>query len=332
MKTGKIEFAAFVVLLVVSLSNCNQNPPKQVEKIVVGAETVAHASPLWIAENKGYFKDEGLNVEIRGFDSGRTALRTMLNGEDVDIATAAQTPVISNSFGRNDYAIIGTMMYSDNDGKMLARRDKGISSPSDLKGKTVGVTSGSSGHFFLGLFLAYHGLRMTDVKIVDIEATGLPQALMEGQVDAIATWEPHIYKASKALGNKAFLLPAGGMYREDFYFIARKAFIKKHPEALTRFLRAIEKGEDFILKNKKEAMDIVGQRLKIDQEIMKATWDDLHFKLFRDQPMLVSLEDEARWAIENKLTDATKVPNYLDYIYTDALKAVKPDAVTIAGK
>ncbi|MGD0232395.1 MAG: NrtA/SsuA/CpmA family ABC transporter substrate-binding protein, partial [Syntrophorhabdales bacterium] len=324
--------AAFLALLIVSLSNCNQNHPKQVEKIVVGAETTAWASPLWVAENKGYFKEEGLNVEIQGFESGRTALRTMLNGQGIDIATAAQTPVISNSFARNDYAIIGTATYSDKGMKMLARRDRGISAPSDLKGKSVGITSGSSGHFFLGLFLAYQGLRMADVKTIDIEATRLPQALIDGQVDAIATWEPNIYNASKILGDKALLLPARGIYRTEFYFIVRKAFIEKHREALTRFLRAIEKGDDFISKNQKEAADIVGQRVNIDKEIMNATWDDFQFKLFLDQPMLVSLEDEARWAIENKLTNATKVPNYLDYIYTDDLKAVKPGAVTIAGK
>ncbi|MHB8111207.1 MAG: ABC transporter substrate-binding protein [Syntrophorhabdaceae bacterium] len=332
MKTNKIKLVVLLAFLVGFITGCNQNGPEQVEKIVIGAETVAHASPLWIAENKGYFREEGLNVEIREFESGRTALRSMLSTEDIDIATAAQTPVVFNSFTRNDYSIIANMVYSDNDMKLLARQDRKISIPSDLKGKTVGVTGGSTGDFFLSLFLAYHGLRMADVKTVDIEATRLPQALIDGQVDAIATWEPHIYKARKALGDKALLLPARGIYREDFYVIARKDFIKKHAEALTRFLRAIEKGEEFILKNKKEAMGIVGQRLKLDRDTMDATWDDFHFRLSLDQPILVSLEDEARWAIRNKLTDVTETPNYLDYLYTDALKTVKPGAVTIAGK
>ena len=66
--------------------------------------------------------------------------------------------------------------------------------------------------------------------------------------------------------------------------------------------------------------------------LIKILDGDFQFRLSLDQPILVSLEDEARWAIRNKLTDVTKVPNYLDYIYTDALKAVKPGAVTIAGK
>jgi ABC-type nitrate/sulfonate/bicarbonate transport system substrate-binding protein len=330
--TTTIIVAVLFPVFMAFIAGCNRNAPQQVEKIIVGAEMVPHASPLWIAEHKGYFREEGLTVEIREFDSGRTALRTMLTTEGIDIVTAAQTPVFSNSFTRNDYAIIGNMVYSDNDVKILARQDRGIKAPSDLKGKIVGITAGSSGHFFLGLFLAHQRLSMSDVKTIDMEAARLSQALVDGQVDAIATWEPQIYKAGKALGNKGLILPSGGMYREDFYFIARKDFIKNHPEALKRFLRAIKKGEEYIQKNSKEAMDIVTQRLKMEEEILTATWGYFQFKLSLDQPILLSLEDGARWAIRNKLTDATKVPNYLDYIYADALKEVNPSAVTMAGK
>lgn len=330
--TTTIIVSVLFPVLVAFIAGCNRNASQQVEKIIIGAETVPHASPLWIAEHKGYFREEGLTVEIREFESGRTALRMMLQAEGIDIVTAAQTPVVSNSFSRNDYAIIGNMVYSDNDVKILARQDKGIKAPSDLKGKIVGITAGSSGHFFLGLFLTHQRLLMSDVKTIDMEATRLSQALIDGQVDAIATWEPHIFKAGKALGNKALILPSRGMYREDFFFIARKDFIKNHPEALKRFLRAIKKGEEFIQKNSKEAMDIIAQRLKMDGEVLTATWGDFQFRLFLDQSILLSLEDGARWAIRNKLTDAKKVPNYLDYIYVDALKEVNPSAVMMAGK
>ena len=75
-----------------------------------------------------------------------------------------------------------------------------------------------------------------------MEAPFLPQALADGQVDAIATWEPFIQKAMKSMGNKVLVLPSGGMYRKDFYFVARKDFIEKKPDAVRRFLRAIRKG------------------------------------------------------------------------------------------
>ena len=328
----RFKLAVFLPLLMALVAGCSRNPPEQVEEMVLGAAPGIYSSSVWIAENKGYFREQGLNVKIKEFDSGRTALRSMLSEEGIDIVTAAQTPVVFNSFTRNDYAIVGGIAYSENDFGLLARRDRGISAAANLKGKTVGMTAGSSGHFFLGLFMAYSQMRVSDVKIIDMEPPRLSQALIEGQVDAIATWEPHIYEARKVLGDKAMFLPSQGIYRADLYCVARKDFIRNHSEALKRFLRAIEKAEGFIRKNNKEAMEIVAQRLKLDKGMLQETWDNLEFALFLDQSILTSLEDEARWAIKNMLTDATRVPNYLDYLHTDALKAVKPEAVSIPGK
>jgi NitT/TauT family transport system substrate-binding protein len=73
----------------------------------------------------------------------------------------------------------------------------------------------------------------------------------------------------------------------------------------------------------------VAERLNLDREVMNALWDDFVFEISLEPSLLVTLEDEARWAIKNRLTDATEVPNYLDYIYFDALEAVKPTVVGI---
>jgi NitT/TauT family transport system substrate-binding protein len=285
-----------------------------------------------VAENEGYFEGEGLDLTIREFDSGRTALATMLNEGNLDMVTVAQTPVMFNSFDRDDYVIIATMVYSDNDVKILARQDRGIKNPSDLRGKTVGITKGSTGHFFLGLFLIHSGLQLSEIETIDIEASELPQALVDGRVDAISTWEPHIWNAKKLLGENAVRLqPRGGakIFREDFYFVPNRNFMENNPETLKRFLKAIEKGEEFIQKNKEEAINIVSQRLKLDKELVVSIWDDFEFQLILDQAIIITLEDEARWAIDNNLTDATEVPNYLDYIYFDALEEIKPEAITI---
>lgn len=300
-------------------------------KVVLGAETIPFSAPVWVAEQKGYFREHGVDVTIRSFDSGRTALFTMLEEGGLDLVTAAQTPVIAKSFGRRDYAIVAGLGYSDKDLKLLARKDRGIQSAADLKGKVVGITSGSSGHFFLSLFLAYHQLQLSDVSLRDLEATQLGKALTDGEVDAVATWEPHIYRAREALKEKAVLLPASHHYREDFYFVGRKDFITQHGEALRRFLRAIDKAQELIRKKPREAADIVERRLGIDRAVLDAIWGQFQFGLFLDQSILVALEDEARWAIEGKLTDARTAPNYLDFLHTESLAAVKPDAVTVAG-
>ena len=328
------KLSIILVVIGISVGGCQkkQEKPEEIKKITLGVETSLLPAAVWVAENKGYFEREGLDLTIKEFDSGRTALATMLNEGNLDMVTVAQTPVMFNSFDRDDYVIIATMVYSNNDVKILARQDRGIKNPSDLRGKTVGITKGSTGHFFLGLFLIHSGLQLSEIETIDIEASELPQALVDGRVDAISTWEPHIWNAKKLLDENAVRLqPRGGakIFREDFYFVPNRNFMENNPETLKRFLKAIEKGEEFIQKNKEEAINIVSQRLKLDKELVVSIWDDFEFQLILDQAIIITLEDEARWAIDNNLTDATEVPNYLNYIYFDALEEIKPEAITI---
>lgn len=341
MNNRKLIEIIAVAIILVGLITCNgpsQNEPKKdtasVETLTLGAETSILPSTVWVAENKGYFQEEGIEVRIKDFSSGKAALTAMLNKGNLDMVTVAQTPVVFNSFDRNDYVIIATMVFSDNDVKLLARKDKGILTPSDLLGKKIGTTKGSTGHFFLGLFLIHSGLKLSDIEIIDVGASDLPHALAEGRVDAISVWEPHISIARNLLGENAILfrpgaVPGESIFREDFYFVPNRNFLEKNPEAVKRFLKAIKKGVEFIHKNREESINIVAQRLKIEKEFIASLWDDFKFQLLLDQTLLITLEDEARWAIENNLTNATEVPNYLNYIYMDALEEVMPGAVTI---
>ncbi|MBM4308175.1 MAG: ABC transporter substrate-binding protein [Deltaproteobacteria bacterium] len=325
MKIIKLSVALYVITILLATDIYAQEKGE----IILGVVTSILPSPVWVAENKRYFQEEGLSVKIKEFGSGRSALKTMLTEGNLHMVTCAQTPVMFNSFIRNDYAIIAGMVYSDNYVKVLARQDKGITKALDLKGKKVGTTKGSTGHYFLGLFMVYSGISFPDVKVVDFEANQLTQALVDGFVEAISTWEPHIMNANKSLGKKAILLSSKGLFREDFYFVVRKDFINNNPDALKRFLKTINKAEEFIQKNKEEAINIVYQRLNLNREMVTSIWNELNFELFLDQGILTALEDEARWAIRNKLTDRKKVPNYLNFIYLDALQAVKPKGVTI---
>ncbi len=329
-----IIIVVLVVIIGIGLYRSNRKQPKKYageikKEMILGCETGLLPSAVWIAENKAYFQEEGLNVKIKEFGSGRTALTAMLNDGNLDMVTVAQTPVVLNSFNRHDYAIIAMMVYSDNDVKVLVRQDKGIKNPVDLIGRKVGITKGSTGHFFLSLFLTHNGIELSEVETIDIEAPDLPQALTDSRVDAISTWEPHILNAKNLLGEKVLHLPSAGIFREDFYFVPNRNFMENNPEILKNFLKAIKKGEEFIQKNREESINIVCERLKIDKELTAIIWDDFNFELMLDQTLLITLEDEARWAIREGLTDKKEVPNYLDFIYMDALKDVKPEAVTI---
>jgi len=114
-----------------------------------------------------------------------------------------------------------------------------------------------------------------------------------------------------------------------FNLASKKDFIEANSELIKKILRALTKAEEFIKDNRKESVDIVASYLKTDRESIDKLWDGYKFRLSLSQSLLVIMEDQARWAIKNNLTDAVEVPNYLDYIYMDALEEVKPGAIGI---
>lgn len=326
MKTIRIFMVLCAALILFATNAKAQEMPK---RIILGSVTGFITAPVWIAENRGYFRKEGLDVRIREFDSGRAAMKTMLSSKDIDICTVAPAPIVFHSFIRNDFIIISSMVYTDNILKVLVRQDKGIKSPLDLIGKRVGITKGSNGEFFLDLFLIFKSILSSKVETIDLSPSELPQALADGRVDAICTWDPLIQSAQKLLGKKALVLPSQGIYRGDFFFVARKNSVKNSLETFKRFLKSIHKAEEFIHENGEESIDIVSQRLGLDKELTASSRNLYSFQLTLDQAILISLEDIARWAIKASLTDKKEVPDYLDFIYMDALEQVRPDAVTI---
>ena len=301
----------------------------QLERITVGAEASMLTAAIWVAESRGYFDKEGLDVRIKTFDSGRLSLLAMLKGEGIDICTVAPTPIMFNSFERDDFAIIATFVYSYDDIKVIARKDKGIATARDLKGKKVGTPARTTGQFFLNAFLTDRGVPAKEVQAIDINPSDLPVALEKNDVDAIVIWEPHGYYAQELLGDKATRLPDLDIYKETFNFVVMKDYAATHPELLAKFLRATDAATTFIVENKEESRELVAENLDLDRKVTAAIWDDFVFEMSLDQTLIRTLEEEALWAIRSQLVDRPKIPNYLHYIHLRSLKAVKPQAVTI---
>src|SRR6185436_11512557 len=191
------------------------------------------------------------------------------------------------------------------------------------------VTKGSTGHYFLSLFLAQHGMQLSDVVLVDLDAASVPKALIDGTVDAVSTWEPYIYSAKKSLQDNGLVLESRDTFREDFYFVVFSEWVNHHPNRTRRFLFAIDEAEKFIADHPLESQKIVAKRLKLDPQFVASVWGDYTFELFLDQAILLTLEQQARWSISNGFTDHKTAPNYLNFITTEMLEAIKPSAVTI---
>ena len=316
---------AIVVVIGMSVGGCSQ----PMEKVSIGFSNQSLLSSLVIiAKDKGYFLEEGIDVELRGYVAGKFALEGLFEDE-IDVSTVADMPIVTNSFDRNDFAIFGTILDSARHAKVLTRKDKDINSPQDLICKKIATTTGTTTHFFMVTFFAKNNLGLESVEIFDAKPTETVKMLINGEVDAIFTWEPNVLNAQKLLGDNAILLPSDVGHDATFNLVSKKDFIENNQEQIKKLLRALEKAEEFIRDNREESVEIIASRLKTEKEDIDKLWDDYNFRLTLSQSLIITLEDEARWAIKNNLTSATEVPNYLDYIYLYALEEVKPEALGI---
>jgi len=335
MKSKGIIVVIIIILLGISILyfttwKQSQKYSGPVEKVSIGiSATSLLPSLVLIAKEKDYFLEEGIDMEIKGYSTGKDALEATFKGE-VDMCTVADTPIVSNSFKRNDFTIFGTILGGAEHSKCLARKDRNINTPQDIIGKKAATTIGTTAHYFMAVFFILNELDLEDVEIVNLKPTETVKAIVDGDVDVIFTWEPNIYHAVKSLGENAVILPSNIGYLTTFNLVSKNDFVKNNQELLKRILKALIKAEKFVKGNRKESIDIISAYLKIDREIIDKLWDIYDFRVSLAQSFLITLENEARWFIRSKLTSATEIPNYLDYIYWDALETVKPEAVQIA--
>ena len=171
------------------------------------------------------------------------------------------------------------------------------------------------------------GLTRQDVKPIGLKPEEFQDAFMSKKIDAASTWNYPLTQIKHQLGTDGVIFYDKDIYTETFNIAAQQSFVHNHPDTTRRFLRALIKAEDFVAKYPDEAQTIMSVSTKIDKSMIHEVWDAFNYHVVQDQTLLLTLEDETRWAIKHKLTDKTVMPDYLSYIHLDSLKAIKPEAI-----
>ena len=295
----------------------------------LGVQNNAICALPFIAAEKGCFEAEGLDVEIKRYPSGKLALQAMFAGE-VDMAATADMPVMANSFKRTDFAVFGTIAWTERGAWLIARRDRGISGPQDLKGRRVATQRNSAVHFFLSMYLLKHGIREEDVDLVFLDAVKLPAALANGDIDAFSMRNPFIRDAKNLIGDAALELFDPNVYRQTFNLVTWKARLQEDASIAERVLAALVAAEDLLISDEAEARAALVAQLGADREMeVRGDWGKYTFSLTLDQALFVTLEDQARWAIARRPELGEDMPDYFGFVDTRPMSAVKPGAVSV---
>jgi NitT/TauT family transport system substrate-binding protein len=248
-------FAALAALGWTLLAGAQGLEKKDVH-VAVGGKASLYYLPLTIAEQLGYFKEEGLNVIIADFAGGSQALRAVVGGS-ADVVSGAYEHTLNMQpkglylqcfvqQGRAPQIAIG----------ISAAKAKTYKSPKDLKGLKVGVSApGSSTHMIVNYFISKDGLKPSDISVVGVGlgATAIT-ALKSGQIDAVSNTDPVMTKLEQdgdvkiiadtrtLKGTEQVLggpMPAGCLY-------APVDFIKKNPNTVQAMTNAVVRADKWI--------------------------------------------------------------------------------------
>ncbi len=294
-------------------------------KVSLALAIAQYSGLIAIADAKGFFEECGIEVSAKEYPSGLAAVEALIRGE-AQMATGADFVMATKIFDDPSLRVVASI-GSAGGSKIVARKDRNIHKPSDLKGKKVGFSRGTTSEYYLDAFLMANTIPFREVNSVNIPVTGIVDAIVRGEVDAISAWDLYAYSAEKRLGGKAVSWPAQN-YLDYYWLLIAKEELTRSPEPVKRFLRALLKAEDFLLANNNEAKNILSRRWNFDPEFISETWEKTRLNVTLNQSMITSLENLARWKMskEGKLGE---MPNYLKHIYTGAMDEVEPRAVTL---
>lgn len=299
-------------------------PPAKIRLGTIPAELSAL---IWIAEDRGYFLENGLDVTTSVYEAGAIAIKDF-RADKLDMITAGEFVFVVNSFHRHDMKIIATIDGYDSL-KVIARNDRGIERLSDLKGKRVGVLKGSQAEFCLARLLVLNGISSQDVQVVDLSPTQQISAIENGTIDAALAWEPYAQKLKDVLGGKAIGFPAQSGMELYWTLICREHMIKTRPLVLQRFLAALIQAEEFLAAKPAESKVITAKRLGSEMAYMDSIWKDNRFRVLLPQGLLLTMEDQARWLKSSGVINISETPDFLDFVYFHGLENLKPEAVTM---
>jgi NitT/TauT family transport system substrate-binding protein len=322
-----ISILAIAASIVQHVYNSQQKTTDIAGSCTLGIANTESSWGIFIADELKLFAANGLNVTLRPFETGLAAYNAMLKG-DVDVSVPAEFVVVGGALKQNKIRIIATLVKSDFF-TIVVRKDQGIEKVSDLSGKRIGLKRNTIEEFFLGRILDVNSMSIKNVTVADMTFSAVVGAIRDGVVDAVVTIPQYSDSIRSTFGAGVVEWSAQNGQWVFGILVSSNSWIDRNPDLAVRLIRAIDQANMYIAQHPKESRLILRKRLNLDAESVEKAWLRNHFALSMDQSLIHAMEDEARFLIRNNLTSEKTVPDFTRYIYSDGLKAIKPEAVNI---
>ena len=245
------------------------------ETVTIGYLPSDHDAALFVADAQGQFASNGINTELVQFNNGGDLMTAMASG-DVDVGYVGITPVLA-SIQKGVPVKVISAAQTEGSGLVVAK-NSGISSVSDLAGKTIATPGEASiQYMLLQYYLEQNGMSLNDLKVSSMKVPSMNDALKTNKIDGMITFEPYVTIAEKngatVLAGSQDILPN----HPCCVVVASDKFLEEHPNETNTILEIHENATEFINGNPDEAASMIPSDIVSDVEVEKVAISSFPF-------------------------------------------------------
>ncbi|MBX7490988.1 MetQ/NlpA family ABC transporter substrate-binding protein [Helicobacter turcicus] len=260
-----------LALLLLALVGVTQTLFAQTLK--VGIQSIPSTQTLAIASGilEEELKQAGIKLEVFSFDTGRD-INNAFASKSIDVGFLGTTPYVAGILGGLETDVIHISFVSKQNEGLAVKKNGGIKSVGDIKGKKIGVPFGTSAHYALLSTLKVNNIAQNEVKLLDLNPTDLFAAWQRGDIDAAFVWDTYLSDLENAniiysdedLLNVGIILSDVSAVRKEY----------KDEKALKAYIRALDRAYDLYINNRKEAVEVFAKHFKFNPEIVEGLIDE----------------------------------------------------------
>ena len=307
-------------LAVLAAASLSFSPNVQAESLTLAHSTWVGYGPFYIARDKGFFEEEGVEIELQVMENTPLKMGAMMAGQvDLVASTADEFPIYMKPGTPLKY-ILAVDNSNGGDGVVS---NKDIENVAGLKGKKVAFEEGSVSQFFINALLLEAGLTQGDIEMVNMTATDAGVAFVAGRVDAAVTWEPHLTQGEQAEHGRRLVDSSEKPGLIVDVVAVTEETIQEHGEELQAFVRGWQRALDFLESDPKEAYQImadgVGGWLADPAEFEAVVSGIEYLDMGRNKEMFGTTE--APGQLHDTLTDAITIWSGFGKVQVEGLKS-----------
>jgi NitT/TauT family transport system substrate-binding protein len=241
----------------------------QLAPLTVFLQPSINSDSIWMADAKGLFKAEGLDVALKLFPSGTTSIQSFKAGAG-DIILTGDLPALQYWQNGGSYRVIAPIARDAKSYILVTKKE--ITSAKAMEGRTIATRVGSTGSWFIAEYIAKNGLNEQLVKVRNLDPPLMPAAICRGDIDAFFIWQPSPAKALQICGDKVHYLTTAEGYVKGYSIAGARPEWLATPEGADktkRFLRAVRKGAEMAAADQASVVEYLNKRFGLtEQEVM----------------------------------------------------------------